>query len=82
MSEKESDDYYRGFYDGYQAAKKEPTRIPPDIGRMPVGPGLVEPQNKCPKCNLNWQGMMGYFCTYSDCPIQPKIIAASNQEKL
>ena len=82
MSDKESHDYYRGFYDGYQAAKKEPSRIPPDIGRMPVGPGLVEPQYKCQKCGMMWQGAMGYVCPNMDCPIQPKIIAASNQEKL
>lgn len=82
MSDKESQDYYRGFYDGFQAAKKEARQIPPDIGRMPVGPGLVEPQIKCIKCGMMWQGVMGYVCPNMDCPIQPKIIAASNQEKL
>ena len=82
MSDKESQDYYRGFYDGFQAAKKENKRIPPDIGRMPVGPGLVEPQIKCTQCGMMWQGVMGYVCPRMDCPIQPKVIAASNQEKL
>lgn len=81
MTDKHSQDYYRGFYDGYQAAKKEPT-LPPDIGRWPVGPGLVEPQIKCQQCGVMWQGVMGYVCPRMDCPIQPKVIAASNQEKL
>lgn len=84
MSEQESPDYYRGFHDGFHAANKErnKTMNPPDIGRMPVGPGLVEPQIKCQKCGMMWKGVMGYVCPRMDCVIQPKIIAASNQEKL
>lgn len=55
----------------------------PDIGRWPVGPGLVQqPEIKCQKCGMMWQGVMGYVCPRMDCEIQPKIIASSNNERL
>ena len=55
----------------------------PDIGRLPVGPGLAqEPEIKCHKCGMIWKGIMGYVCPRMDCAIQPKIIAVSNNERL
>jgi uncharacterized protein YeaC (DUF1315 family) len=70
-----SDDYKRGWFDGYNAGKNA---NPPDIGRWPHGPGLVEQEYKCTKCGMMWRGIMGYHCPRMDCPIQPKIVAASN----
>ncbi len=74
-----SDEYKRGWYDGFQASLKQ---NPPDISKLPIGPGLVEQRVVCQKCNMVWEGVMGYVCHRIDCPIQPKIIAASNKETL
>lgn len=89
MSESKTQDYYRGYYDGFQDAKRSYENVkvnpnPPDIGRWPVGPGIIEaPEIKCQQCGMMWRGVMGYVCPRMDCHIQPKTIAASsNKENL
>ena len=70
--------YKDGFADGWQKALEvsgKRTGPAPDISRIPVGPGLVEPQIKCDKCGVEWKGIMGYVCPRQDCSIQPKIIS-------
>ena len=29
------------------------------------------PSTICPKCGMEWKGVMGYVCTNQPCPIQP-----------
>lgn len=62
----ESDDYKRGWYDGYNAKNKLQT-YPTDLPGFP-GP----PQVTCSKCGMVWSGVMGYYCPQANCPIQPK----------
>ena len=67
----ESDDYKRGWYDGYNAAKQHNPLNPP---LMPMDPNPIrEPIINCPKCGVVWKGVMGYSCPLTDCPVQPKI---------
>lgn len=68
MSVNESDDYKRGWYDGYNA-KNKPQTYPTDL------PGLSGPtvtSVTCSKCGMVWSGVMGYYCPQTNCPIQPK----------
>jgi hypothetical protein len=62
----ESDDYKKGWYDGYQAAKKEQGINIPSI------PPLTTPKiadNRCSVCGINFgNGAWGYVCTNSKCP--------------
>lgn len=39
---------------------------------VPFPPPYFPPQGKvtCPKCGLDWSGIMGYVCSSSDCPMQ------------
>ena len=65
----ESDDYKRGWFDGYQAAKQNVAQNPMPYMPQPIG----EPQIKCSKCGMLWKGVMGYCCPNFDCPVQPKV---------
>jgi hypothetical protein len=76
-----SSEYKRGWYDGYQVGMRQ-TRPPEDIGRWPVGPGLVNQEYKCQKCGMMWAGVTGFSCPRQDCEIQPKVIAAYYCEKV
>jgi hypothetical protein len=62
----QSDDYQRGYFDGYLAAKNAPLQ---PYAPTPSGQAKVT----CPKCNMVWEGVMGYVCPSFDCPIQPKV---------
>ena len=33
----------------------------------------LEKSVACPKCKIEWKGIMLYCCPRNDCPIQPKI---------
>ena len=73
MSMNESDDYKRGWYDGYNAKNKPQTppweRKPDSLPwEIPMGP----PQVTCSKCGMVFTGAMGYYCPQTNCPIQPK----------
>lgn len=70
----ESDDYKRGWYDGYKAAKQATGWNPQPFMPMPV----TEPQIKCDKCGMVWKGVMGYVCPRQDCIVQPKTVAATS----
>ena len=69
----ESDDYKRGWYDVYNAAKQS---IP-----QPFTPEIYKPKIQCHKCGITWEGTLGYVCPRQDCLIQPKI-SYSNKETL
>lgn len=61
----ETDDYKRGWYDGYQAAKKEQQINYPAI---PL-PNVNSIPNRCSVCGIEWgSGAWGYVCTYPKCP--------------
>lgn len=63
----ESDDYKRGWYDGYNAAKQaNPQPF------MPSPPPGHKPKIYCHQCGMTWEGMMGYVCPRQNCLIQPK----------
>jgi hypothetical protein len=59
----ESDDYKRGWYDGYQAAQRQTPIIP-----HPYNP-TTKAINRCPVCQKEWgDGAWGYVCYISGCP--------------
>lgn len=66
----ESDDYKRGWYDGYNA-KNKPQTPPWEQPYMPALPTDL-PQVKCSKCGMVWKGAMAYSCPHINCPVQPK----------
>lgn len=62
-----SDDYKQGWYDGFQAAQKDITRIYPTT--LPTQqPFTVKPWYGCAICNMDFKGAMGYVCPRPDCP--------------
>ena len=74
----ESDDYKRGWYDGYRAAKQTINPSPQPFMPTPIN----KPNIRCDKCGMVWEGAMGYVCPRQDCTIQPKITSVSNKEIL
>ena len=42
-----------------------------------VPPGELPPVVKCPQCGMKWEGVMGYVCGSSTCPLQPKVTCNS-----
>jgi hypothetical protein len=60
----ESEDYNRGYRDGFNAAKRPHAVPPPNLTGAPVLP----PTLKCCKCNIEFQGAVGYYCPHTDCP--------------
>ena len=70
MSANESDDYKRGWNDGFTAAKKSMYVQPMPV--YPVSAPVGQALNTCFKCGMAWSGAMGYYCPKTDCPIQPK----------
>ena len=70
----ESSDYKRGWYDGYQAAKREQQiNLPP----LPYTPSINNiPRTRCPVCGMEFgTGAWGYVCYNPNCPT--KITAQS-----
>lgn len=65
-------DYDRGYRDGHRdgfnTAKRPHAVPPPNLTGAPVLP----PTLKCSKCNITFQGAVGYYCPHLDCPIFPK----------
>jgi hypothetical protein len=58
---KESDDYKRGWYDGYQAAQRHNPTI--------TQPPITIPNTKCLLCGIEFgTGAWGYVCHHSNCP--------------
>jgi len=33
----------------------------------------VPRENRCPRCGIKWEGVMGYVCGDPNCPMQPRI---------
>lgn len=60
----ESDDYKRGWYDGYQAAQKDQTKIYPPIPLPPIN----TPVMRCNVCGMEFKNAMGYVCNNPSCP--------------
>lgn len=36
-------------------------------------PSLEMNETKCSKCGMVWKGVMGYVCSHTQCPVQPKV---------
>ena len=67
----ESDDYKRGWYDGYQAAKKEQPPI-----NYPVIP-MPSFSTACRVCGIDFgAGPMGYVCNHINCPTRITALGA------
>jgi len=65
----ESDEYKRGWYDGYQAAKREQPPINYPAIPMPSFPmPSYIPTNRCNTCGIEFKGAMGYVCNHPNCP--------------
>jgi hypothetical protein len=60
----ESDDYKKGWYDGYQAAKKDQSVNIPTTPYIP--PNIKMEHYKCPICGSS--GVNGYVCYNTKCP--------------
>lgn len=67
----ESDDYKRGWFDGFNAAKQHNPLFPQPMPYMPSP--TQKPNIKCDKCGMIWEGAMGYVCPRHDCAVQPKV---------
>jgi len=67
-----SDDYKKGWYDGYQAAEKKTIPIPmiPLNPYKSLGPTAPSPiyTYRCSRCNIDFNINSLYCCTRSDCP--------------
>ena len=60
----ESDEYKRGWYDGYQAAKREQQiNLPP----LPYTPPISN-NPRCMVCGMEFKNAMGYVCYNPNCP--------------
>lgn len=65
-----SDDYKKGWFDGYQAGKNQPfTPVQaPDTFKA-----AIKFKATCGKCNISWEGPMAIGrCPHSECPMQLK----------
>ena len=64
----ESEDYMRGWYDGYQEAKKELLRYD-EFPTVPSPPQFNQNVVGCGVCKIDFsKGAWGYVCPRSDCP--------------
>lgn len=64
----ESDDYKRGWYDGYQAAQKDSTRNTITYPAIPVTPS-IRATNICNTCGIDFGNKTwGYVCNHPNCP--------------
>jgi hypothetical protein len=73
---KETDDYKRGFYDGFQVGRFGTPQQTTD--NYPA-----QRKVKCSKCSMSWEGAVGFCCPDVHCPIQVKptsILSSSNKE--
>jgi hypothetical protein len=65
---KESDDYKRGWYDGYQAGQKDSTRNNITYPAIPVTPS-IRASNRCNTCGIDFgDKTWGYVCNHPNCP--------------
>lgn len=46
-------------------------KIPQVYPVQPVTPSFSP--TICSKCGMKWEGVMGYVCASTDCPVQPKV---------
>lgn len=61
----ESDDYKRGWYDGYQAAQRQN----PTITQPPITMPITVPNTRCIHCGIEFgTGPWGYVCHHPNCP--------------
>lgn len=54
-------DYERGYRDGYRDGMADRQKV------SPVASSLT-----CTKCGLKAEGVMGYVCGHSNCPLFPR----------
>ena len=70
-----SDDYAKGFKDGFAAGLEEGKRhqnLNPVPYTRPYEP-LDMTKDNCPKCGIKISGVMGYVCTSINCPTFPQV---------
>lgn len=70
MSKEYRDGYSRGFLDGFELAKNNPSMIFPTVPNpINISPQTTPQHYVCTKCGVNWEkaGAMGYVCSISDC---------------
>ena len=66
----ESEDYKRGWYDGYHEAKKEFQRYD-EFPAIPSPPQLNNNVAGCGVCKIDFsKGAWGYVCNHPNCPIR------------
>ena len=69
----DSADYYRGFHDGFMAAKKQPTTVVPTVP-FPVNQGSMN----CYVCGIKHENAMHYVCTNWNCPTKVTVTSQMN----
>jgi hypothetical protein len=74
-SSAESADYYRGFHEGFMAARNAPTTIPTQpitykydkpITNVPIQPVMYA--NRCTVCGIDFKNATHYVCNNIGCP--------------
>ena len=60
----ESDDYKRGWYDGYQAAQRQN----PTITQPPITMPEFKPNSRCIGCGMDLKYITHYVCNSAGCP--------------
>lgn len=66
-----SDDYAKGFKDGFKIGLEEGKRhqnLNPVPSLWPKSLPEYQSKDKCPKCGITISGVMGYVCSSINCP--------------
>lgn len=65
----ESNDYKRGWYDGFQAAMKQMTDTQRHIPHINPYPTPIHPSTRCGTCGIEFGNKTwGYVCNHQNCP--------------
>ena len=57
--------YSKGFLDGFQAARTDPSLIFPNVPTPSKNPNSIY---RCPVCEIQMTGVWGYVCNKDGCP--------------
>lgn len=61
-------EYERGYRDGYRDGISDRQKVAPN-------------SPTCPKCGLKAEGVMGYVCSMSNCPLFPRATWSAEWQK-
>lgn len=70
MSKDYREGYSKGFMDGFEMARNNPSMVFPNVPNpIKPSPDLNPNLYVCTKCGVNWEkaGAMGYVCPRMDC---------------